>query len=452
MQLIILAGGSGTRLKSVSGDLPKPLVSVLGIPLLGRQLQQAAGQGVVDEALVLTGYGADQIASYIAGQDFGIPVRCLAEPVARGTAGAVFEALPHLKPEFFVMYADTVNDVDLARFLSFHRAHGVDASLFLHPNDHPFDSDLVTVDEAGRILAFHPSPHPPAEPLPNLVNAAFYVLRRDALLGLAGLPEKPDFGKHVFPAMLREGRRLAGYCSPEYIKDAGTPKRLAKVAADIESGLAASRSFRTPAAAVFMDRDGVLNVLDGHINTAEKMQMLPGAAQAVARLNHSLFRTVVVTNQPVVARGEASFETLRHIHAKLDTELGAEGAYLDALYFCPHHPDRGFPREIVALKVDCTCRKPGTGMVERASRELNIDLERSWMIGDTTSDMEMARRAGLRAILVYTGEGGADGKYDARPEFVADDLAGAVEIIFRHDPRMFAMADSSENAFSGVKR
>ncbi len=432
MQLIILAGGGGTRLKSVSGNLPKPLVEAAGVPLLGRQLFQAAQSGVVSEVLVLTGYGAPQIEAYVLGTDFGIGVSCLAEPVARGTAGAVYDAMTRLQPEFLVMYADTVNEIDLARFQRFHAEQGADASLFLHPNDHPADSDLVETDDTGHITDFHPYPHPEGAELRNLVSAAVYVIRRDSLMGLTGLPEKPDFGKHVFPAMLRAGRRLAGYNSPEYIKDAGTPERLAKVSTDIVSGLAASRSLRAPAAAVFLDRDGVLNRSDGHIDTPEKLVLIPGVAAALKRLNRSPFRTVIVTNQPVIARGEASLQTLRRIHNRLDTELGKDGAYVDALYFCPHHPDSGFPGEMHELKIDCDCRKPRTGMVAKAASDLNIALDRSWMVGDTTSDIEMARRAGLRAILVRTGEGGRDGKHKAEPDFMADDLAQAIDIILQN--------------------
>jgi histidinol-phosphate phosphatase family protein len=434
MQLVILGGGKGSRLKAVTGDLPKPLVPVLGTPLLGRQIHQAAQSGYVDEVVVLTGYGADSIAAYVKEADFGIPVRCIAEPVARGTAGAVLAAIDNLQSEFLVMYADTVHDIDLGRFVSFHSAQGADASLFLHPNDHPADSDLVETDEAGRITCFHSYPHPEGVIFPNLVNAALYVLRRDALLGLSNLPEKPDFAKHVFPAMLQAGRRLVGYRSPEYIKDAGTPDRLAKVAKDILSGMVSHRSLRNPSPAVFLDRDGVLNVYAGYVDTPEKLVLLPGAGQAVRKLNRSFFRTVVVTNQPVLARGEVSPDMLRLIHARLDTELGREGAYLDALYFCPHHPDKGFPGEVASLKKVCDCRKPEAGMLMHASRELGIALERSWMIGDTTSDIEMARRAGLRSILVKTGLGGRDGKYDAPPDFVADDIAAAIEIIFQEAP------------------
>ena len=429
MQLVILAGGSGTRLKSVSGDLPKPLVKVAGVPLIGRQILQAAQSGVVDEVLILTGYGAQQIEAYVSSSDFQIPVTCSAEPLPRGTAGAMYDNMEKLHSEFFVMYADTVNDVDLARFAAFHRANRSDVSLFLHPNDHPADSDLVETDLSGGIIRFHPYPHPEGAELPNLVNAALYVMKRDALKGLIELPEKPDFGKHVFPAMLRAARKLVGYRSPEYIKDAGTPDRLAKVAGDIASGLVASRTLRRPSAAVFLDRDGVLNQGAGHLNTPDKLALISGVPQALVRLNRSVYRTVVVTNQPVIARGEATLEDLAHIHAKLDTALGKEGAYIDALYFCPHHPDAGYPGEISDLKIDCDCRKPGVGMVNQAAADLNISMEKSWMVGDTTSDIEMARRSGLRSILVRTGEGGRDGKYQATPDFVAEDLAAAVEII-----------------------
>lgn len=436
MQLVILAGGGGTRLKSVSGDLPKPLVRVLGVPLLGRQIYQAAQSDCVDEVLVLTGHGADQIQGYVDHTEFGIPVRCIAEHVARGTAGAVYDAMAELKQQFFCMYADTVNDVDLSRMLRFHETRNADATLFLHPNDHPADSDLVEIDDDRNITCFHPYPHPKELELPNLVNAALYVIRRDSLLGLHDLPPKPDFGKHIFAAMLCGGRRLAGYLSPEYIKDAGTPKRLARVAADIQSGLVVARSLRHRAAAVFLDRDGTLNELAGHINDPENLKLIPGAAAAVARLNQSPFRTVVVTNQPVVARGDASFAMLRRIHASLDAKLGAHGAFVDALYFCPHHTDAGFAGEVRELKIDCGCRKPKTGLVEQAACDLNLGLEKSWMIGDTSSDIEMARRAGMRSVLVRTGEGGRDGRYDVKADLIATDLAAAVDMILAQSQHM----------------
>ena len=441
VQAVILAGGGGTRLKTVTGELPKPLVEVVGVPLLGRQLSLIRTNGLRD-VLILCGYGAQAIADYVGdGSAWGLSVRCLTESVSRGTAGAVYDAMPHLASNFLVVYGDTAMDVDLERFISFHLKRGADATLFLHPNDHPYDSDLVELAGDDRVLRFHPYPHSPGAELPNLVNAALYVIERDALLGLNDLPAKPDFGKDVFPAMLAAGRQLIGYRSPEYIKDVGTPERHAKVCRDIASGRAARISLRQAVPAVFLDRDGVLNEERNLISRPEDLQLLPGAAEAVKELNGSDYRTVVVTNQPVLARGDTDEAGLRRIHARLDSELGRLGAYVDALYYCPHHPHAGFPGEVPHLKIVCNCRKPATGMIDQAAEALNLDLGRSWLVGDTSSDIEAAHRAGLISILVGTGHGGRDSRYSTPPDFVACDLADAVRFILSVYPRIIGTAE-----------
>jgi D,D-heptose 1,7-bisphosphate phosphatase len=153
---------------------------------------------------------------------------------------------------------------------------------------------------------------------------------------------------------------------------------------------------------------------------------------ALRSLRQAGYRLVVLTNQSVIARGEACEADVAGIHRRLEWELGKEGAYLDGIYVCPHHPDRGFPGERVELKRECECRKPATGLFGRACEELQIDPARSWMIGDQTGDIEMARRAGLRSVLVQTGLAGGDGKFRATPDFVAGDLAAAADVILRH--------------------
>jgi histidinol-phosphate phosphatase family protein len=428
-QVVILAGGAGTRLKTVTGDLPKPLAEVSGSTLLGRQFEMIASAGIRD-VVVLSGYGAERIADYCGdGCKWSLNIRCIAEQSSRGTAGAVLDALDQLERHFVVMYGDTVLDVDLHRFLAAHQRQGADATMFLHPNDHPFDSDIVEVDSDDFVSRLHPYPHPPGLELPNLVNGALYVVERDSLTTLTALPEKPDFAKHVFPLMLTRGMRIFGYRSPEYIKDAGTPERLAKVARDIESGRVAQLSFRNRAAAIFLDRDGVLNDNDGYVTRAGDFRLFPGVAASVARLNYSPYRSVVITNQPVIARGDCTEEELARVHAKLDWALALEKGYVDRLYYCPHHPDGGFDGEVAHLKISCSCRKPETGLVDRAAQELGLDLGRSWFIGDSTTDMELARRCGLRFMLVRTGLAGRDGKYPGRPDFVAMDLNAALGFI-----------------------
>ncbi len=427
--VVILAGGAGTRLRSVTGDLPKPLAPVCGDTLLGRQLTMIASQGFSD-VVVLTGHGAQAIADYCGdGSKWGLRVRCRAESRPRGTAGAVIDALDALAERFVVLYGDTVLEVDLKRMLAAHERRGADATIFVHPNDHPFDSDVVEVDARDFVRAVHAYPHPEGATLPNLVNAALYVFERRALGAVAGLPEKPDLARHVFLRMLASGLTLFAYRSPEYVKDAGTPERLRKVALDIESGRVDGLSFKAPAPAVFLDRDGVLNDNVGYVSRPEQLRLLPGVGEAVARLNRTAYRSVVVTNQPVVARGDCSEDQLADIHARLDTLLAGDGAYVDRLFYCPHQPDGGYPGEVERLKFACGCRKPETGLIERAVRELALDLSRSWCIGDATSDMELARRVGMRFVLVRTGLAGRDGKHQGRPDFVAADLPAAIAFI-----------------------
>jgi histidinol-phosphate phosphatase family protein len=146
-------------------------------------------------------------------------------------------------------------------------------------------------------------------------------------------------------------------------------------------------------------------------------------------LNASPYLAVCVTNQPVIARGDVSFEGLDAIHARLDTLLGDEGAYLDDLLFCPHHPDKGFDGEAAEYKTDCGCRKPKPGMLLEAARRYNIGLTCSYMIGDRTADIAAGRAAGCKTIGVRTGTALADGKYETAPNRVCEDLPDAVRWI-----------------------
>jgi histidinol-phosphate phosphatase family protein len=437
MQAVILAGGMGTRLREITGDtLPKPLVPVNGRPLLDHHLTSLAQSGVSDVVL-LTGFGGDQIAVFSGdGSRWGLRVRCIREEQARGTAGAVLDSLDQLDERFLVVYGDTVFDFDAQRMWARHIEARPDATIFLHPNDHPHDSDLVEVDDNDHVLRFHPYPHPPDANLPNLVNAGIYILERNSLRVLANLPPKPDFGKHVFAQMLAQGRLLLGYRSPEYVKDAGTPERLRKTEQDLTSGRVAACSLRHAAPAVLLDRDGTLNELDGYIRRPEQLRLIPGVAKALARLNRSKYRTALVSNQPIIARGECDEAGMRQIHNRLETLLGAEGAYLDAIYYCPHHPDAGFPGERADLKIRCDCRKPAIGMILRALRELNLSLADSWFIGDTTRDILAARRAGLLSILLQTGDAGRDGRYPALPDLECPTLTEAVSLILDRWPRI----------------
>jgi D,D-heptose 1,7-bisphosphate phosphatase len=154
--------------------------------------------------------------------------------------------------------------------------------------------------------------------------------------------------------------------------------------------------------------------------------LLPSAGEAVRRINEAGFLAVVITNQPVIARGECTEEDLKLIHNKLDWLLGEYNAYLDGLYYCPHHPDKGFPGERPELKFVCACRKPASGLLEQADHEMNIDRSHSWMIGDRDADVQAATAFGIRSVLVRTGRMGPQ---DCQPEATVETVLDAVRLI-----------------------
>ncbi len=429
MQAVILAGGAGKRMGELARDVPKPMVPIAGRPILEHLIAWARREGV-ERVLLLIGHKGDVIRQHFGdGSAYGLAIDYHQETEPLGTAGAVREVADRLDESFLVLYGDTVLDLDLAHLTDAHASSGALATLVVHPNDHPHDSDLLEAEDSGLVTAFHRKPREMKDGLylPNLVSAAMYVMSRD-LLQHVEPGAFADFGRDVFPKLVEGGKRLHAYNTPQYIKDVGTPQRLAEVAKDIETGRVERFNRRHRRPAVFFDRDGVLNKdAEGMVCRPDQFELLSGAAESIRRVNRSDYLAVVVTNQPIIAKGFASFDDLAAIHARMETLLGEQGAYVDRIYFCPHHPERGFEGERSEYKIDCACRKPGTGMIDRGVAELGVDPAGSFIIGDRTTDIECGRRADLRTILVRTGAAGADGKVDVTPDHVADDVSAAVD-------------------------
>lgn len=438
-QAVILAGGKGTRLKERLGGLPKPLIDICGKPLLERQIELLR-RFSFSKILILVNHGAEYIEQFcLSRNNWGIDIQCIDDVTPLGTAGATLAVFDKLEEEFLVVYGDTMLEINLRKFHEFHELHSdAVATLLVHPNDHPQDSDLVEIDHMNHIVEFHPYPHKKGSNHPNLVNAALYLFKRSALLPWLEKNGILDFGKDIFPAILAQKSVLVAYNSTEYIKDCGTPTRLDKVIKDFKSGRIERANLTVKQKAVFLDRDGVINKEVGHLSRAEQLELLPSVGNAIKILVDAEYRTIIITNQPVVARGDCTLVDIRDTHNKLENLLGEEGAYLDRIYFCPHHPDKGFKGEIKELKIACECRKPNIGMIEKACIEMNVDLNQSWFIGDSTVDILTASRAGLTSILVETGYAGMDQKYSSTPEFIVPNLLAAAELILDKYPRLLS--------------
>lgn len=428
MKAAILAGGKGTRLASVTGGLPKAMAPIGGVPVLEHLVRLLVRHGVTDIVLLL-GYQPGPILTHFGdGSRFGARITTRVEPEPLGSAGGLKEGEDLLDEDFFLLNCDVMMDMDLEALFRFHRERGAVGTLVVHPNDHPHDSDLVSMDGQGRVTAFHAKPHAPGIYHRNLVNAGAHVFS-PAVFKFLEKGKKADLSKALFPKLVGGG--LYAYNTGEYLKDMGTPERLTKVDGDYRSGRITRWNRRNPRPAVFLDRDGVLNRFEegAFITRPEDLKLLPGVAEAIHRLNQSDFLAIVATNQPALARNLMQSQDLEAIHGRMEHDLSLDHGKLDAIYHCPHHPDKGFPEENPALKIPCTCRKPAPGMLLSAQKDFNIDLSRSFMVGDHERDILAGRQAGCRTV----GLGPWKDKW-VKPDHGFPDLRRAVDWILAQNP------------------
>ena len=410
MKTVIMAGGKGTRIASVARDIPKPMLPIGGVSILEREIACLKEQGFEDiivtvshlGQVIMDHFGDGSGLSPVTGQPFGVHIQYYFEKEPLGNAGALFELREQLTEDFLLLNADAMFLVDLRRMVDYHKKRGGLVTLLTHPNNHPYDSGLIITDPQGRVERWLAKEDQRPRYYQNRVNAGIHVLSPQLL---QHRPEgrKVDLDRQLLKPLAGTGAMFA-YDSPEYIKDVGTPERYAQVQEDLANGLIESKCLCHKQKAVFLDRDGTLNRYVGFLRDIEDFALLPGAADAVRTLNGSGYLAIVATNQPVIARGEVTVPQLREIHDRMETELGAEGAYLDAIYYCPHHPDSGFEGEVPELKFDCSCRKPKPGMLLQAAEDLNIDLTQSWMVGDGASDVAAGKAAGCRTALISDKE------------------------------------------------
>lgn len=404
MLIVIIAGGQGTRIASVNSEIPKAMIPVCGKPIIEYEVELCKRYGFTNYLFII-GHMGDQISSYFGdGSKWNVNIEYYQETQPLGTAGAMGYLKDKLTEDFFVLYGDTVVDFDMKAMLAYHQSKKADATLFLHPNDHPYDSDIVDLDLEGRVRKFFNKPHEDGFVSRNIVNAALFIFSPKILTKI-GVGVKSHIEKNVLPSCLEAGMNLYGYISFEYIKDMGTPERYYAVCDDVKKGKVARLNRSNSRPAIFLDRDGTISREVNLLNKPEQLKLIEGAAEAIRLINKSDYLAVIVTNQPVIARNLCSIKELEYIHATLETMLGKEGAYVNAIYYCPHHPDKGYPEERPEYKIDCECRKPKPGLLLQAAHDWNIDLSRSVMIGDTTRDLQAGVNARVKeSIIIETNK------------------------------------------------
>lgn len=280
--------------------------------------------------------------------------------------------------------------------------------------DLPARSGLGTSSSfaVGMLNAFYERP----EYYKNRVNAGLHVISPKVLEQKIDTP-KIDLDRQLLKPLSGTGKMFC-YDSPEYVKDMGTPDRYYAVCADFKAGNVQGKNLKNKQKAIFLDRDGTINKYVGFLRNIDDFELLDGVAEAIKKINESGYLTIVVTNQPVIARGEVSFEELDEIHNRMETLLGKAGAYIDGLYYCPHHPHKGYEGERPELKIECECRKPKPGMLIKAAEDFNIDLEKSWMVGDGENDILAGKNAGCKTVLIGSRDYRQDCTVSSLKEFV----------------------------------
>ena len=406
-----MAGGKGTRISELFPDIPKPLIPIDNVPVLEREIIGLRDQGFTDIILTVS-YMHEKIEEYFGdGSKLGVKIEYFVEETPLGNAGALFKL--NLDDDFLLLNADAVFDVDFNRMVDYHRKHHALVTLFTHPNSHPYDSGLILADEQCVVEKWLAKEDERPEWYKNRVNAGLHVISPKILgnidgckvgeVGEDGRIIKVDLDRQLLKPLAGTGKMFC-YDSPEYGKDMGTPERYYAVIEDYKKGTVMAKNLSKKQKAIFLDRDGTLNKYVGFLRSVDEMELVDGASEAIKLINKSGYLAVVITNQPVIARGEITVSQLQEIHNKMETLLGKDGAYIDALYYCPHHPHKGYEGEIPELKIDCDCRKPKPGLLLRASEDYNIELSSSYMIGDSDSDVEAGKAAGCRSIKIEEGE------------------------------------------------
>lgn len=405
-----MAGGRGTRIAELFPNIPKPLIPVAGMPILEREIRSLCAQGFKDIILTV-GYLADKIIAYFGdGSQFGVKIDYFVEESPLGNAGALFRLRERIGDEpFLLLNADAAFDVDFNRMVAFHQNHRGLVTLFTHPNSHPYDSGLIIADKNGHVEKWLAKEDERPQWYDNRVNAGLHVIDSKALdIGLksleinkeSGFPQgKVDLDRQILKPLCGSNMMFC-YDSPEYVKDMGTPERFHQVEADYKNGVVQAKNLTNKQKAIFLDRDGTINKYVGFLRNIDDFELIEGVAEAIKLINQSGYLAIVITNQPVIARGEVTWEELNEIHKKMATLLGKESAYVDGIYICPHHPDKGFEGERPEYKIDCDCRKPKPGLLLQAAKDFNIDLSESYMIGDSHRDVEAGENAGVKKSIL----------------------------------------------------
>ena len=431
MQVVILAGGMGTRIRSLSQNLPKALLPVNGRAFIEHQFDLLRNCGL-RRVLLCVGHGGDLIRRHVGdGSAFGMQVAYSEENPAAllGTGGALLNAWSKLDDVFMVLYGDSYLPFDFGAMAQAWEKLRPSVLMSVCRNLNQWDpSNTIIAD--GQVVRYDKRLQPGEAPY---IDYGVIIYKKEVFAPYRNAPLPLDLAVILSDAVKQNS--VASYTTAQRFYEIGKPEGFQSLEDLLQK---TSDDRKTPA--VFIDRDGTLNEMlfdetHGRFDSplrAEQLVVKPFARDFVDGVQAAGFKRIVVTNQPGVARGYLAEAELDRIHNRLAREISPDGMAWDVLYYCPHSPSKlpGYPSEYSGL---CDCRKPAAGMLRRAALEHQLDLSKSWMIGDGLNDMEAGRRAGCRTILLSKVKIEQIEQFserrETRPDFIAKDLNEVLDII-----------------------
>jgi mannose-1-phosphate guanylyltransferase/phosphomannomutase len=396
MQFVIQVGGKGTRVNSITKGGPKALIKLNNTTILDHQLRVIKKYSK-KKIIILNNILFKDIENHLKKKkNFRYSIINEVKPL--GTAGSLFE-LKHSRQKLFALvYGDLIIDFNFKELKKFHLKKNSDLTLVVHPNDHPFDSDKVSLDSNSKVTNFY-NKKTHGNKYGNQCLSGICLFNKKILKYL--IKNKfQDFSKNFIPKLMKNKVKIFGYITREYIKDAGTPKRLKQVEKDIINRIPNSFSLNKKMPAIFLDKDGIINKDLYNTKYQDIKDIYSRVPEAIKKINNNHYLVIIVTNQPAIAKGFVSEKKVQKDFRYLESLLSKNKSHIDRIYYCPHHPEKGFRGEIKKYKIQCNCRKPNNGMILQAIKDFNIDTKKSVMIGDRVEDYYAAKKSKIHFFLI----------------------------------------------------
>jgi histidinol-phosphate phosphatase family protein len=396
-QCVVVAGGLGSRLLAGGITTPKILLEIEGRPLLSHIVEEVLSEGYT-KILFCLGIESEQIIAAIRAMDIQIQIDISVEESQLGTLGALEQARNFLEDFFTVLMGDTY--ISCTNIGSIHL---LCESLDLHAltlckfTDHPSDSDLVEIDEYGRISRIYRGNSGASQPEYNIGLAGVCFLSKELISSDSNSASR-DITRDLFMPAISNGDEIQALFHQGVIRDLGTPERLTSFLEDKSPSSPSTLS--NSGNIMLLDRDGTLNVINGHISKLKDVSINPAGIAIARKVKDENLQAFLITNQPVISRGEALAEDIHDICVNLLKTLEIwQGD--DHVYICPHYPEAGFVGENRKLKIRCDCRKPNPGLLLRAGNEHKFRLTNAIMVGDSLTDVYAGLRVGARVIHLH---------------------------------------------------